>query len=129
MRRSRCIPRCRHDGRAVTVTLELDPSEVLGAQSYVVWGVGDVVAHAAKVDGLSSTCSMPEGIFINRDLVKLEVLPAPNPDELVFPWSQIPVLKRDLFEARMLRKGPVLVPVGGDVPERNRPDRRSRPLP
>jgi hypothetical protein len=109
MKRSRSQPRCHHDGQTVCVTLELDPSEVQGGSSYVVWGVGDVATHAAKVDGLSATCSVPERVFINRDLLKLEVLPAPDPEELVFPWTQIPVLREDLFEARMLHGEPVLV--------------------
>ena len=120
MRRSHNQPRCRHDGQSVCVTLELDPSEVQGGSSYVVWAVGDVATHATKVDGLSATCSVPEGVFINRDLLKLEVLPAPDPEELVFPWTQIPLLREDIFEARMLNGEPVLVPMEREQPATGR---------
>ena len=111
MRRSRNLPRCCCEGNAVRVTLELDPSEVRSGSSYVVWGVGDNATHASKVDGLSATCSVPEGVFINGDSLKLEVMPASDPEELVFPWTQIPLLREEIYEARMLRGEPVLVRV------------------
>ena len=80
MRCSRNLPRCCCEGNAVRVTLELDPSEVRSGSSYVVWVVGDNATHASKVDGLSATCSVPEGVFINGDSLKLEVMPAPDPE-------------------------------------------------
>ena len=57
-----------------------------------------------------------------RELLKLEVLPAPDPEELVFPWTQIPVLKEDIFEARILHGEPVLVPIEREQPARDRRD-------
>ena len=52
------------------ITLELDPLEVQGRPSYVVWGMGDVATHAAKVDGLSAVCSVPEGVFTNPGIAE-----------------------------------------------------------
>ncbi len=116
MRQTRNLPHCHSDGHVVCVTLDLDPSEVRGGFSYVVWGVGDMVTRVSKVEGLSATCSLPEGVFIEGDLLKLEVLPGPETEQLVFPWTQITVIKEGLFEARMLRGEPVLVPVERQQP-------------
>ncbi len=111
MRCSGSLPSCRRDGNAVHVTLELDSFDVPSRTPYVVWGVGGNVTHASKVEGPLATCSVPESVFMNGNLFKIEVLPVLDPEELVFPWTQIPVLQEHLFEARLIRGEPVLVPL------------------